>query len=221
MIDTTQTLGTLAAQHPEATQVFLRHRLDFCCGGQQPLQQACDAAGLDAQAVAREIEQLRATHQAPSWHDRPLPEIVEFIVSQYHEPLRRDLPALIEAARRVERVHRAAQECPHGLSVHLGHMDLELRQHMSKEEMALFPALLSGTRGARLHMPVRVMMQEHDDHAAELKRLRELTRDFEVPPQACATWRGLYAALQRLEEELMQHIHLENNVLFPRALAGD
>jgi regulator of cell morphogenesis and NO signaling len=82
----------------------------------------------------------------------------------------------------------------------------------------LFPALRSGNRGQTVHMPIRVMMQEHEDHGANLKRIRELSSDFALPAEACGTWRALYAGLEKLESELMEHIHLENNVLFPRTL---
>ncbi len=91
---------------------------------------------------------------------------------------------------------------------------------MMKEEQMLFPAILAGRRGGHVHMPIRVMMHEHDDHGENLRRLRELATDFRPPVEACATWRALYAGLEKLESELMEHIHLENNVLFPRALNG-
>jgi regulator of cell morphogenesis and NO signaling len=218
MIDANETLGEVATAHPAATQVFLRHGLDFCCGGRQRLADACRAAGLDPRAVIAEIAAEGATGSAERWDSRPLPDLIDFIVTRYHEPLRRDLPGLIDAARKVERVHARKASCPHGLASHLEQVDAEVRQHLAKEEQVLFPAIRSGNRGATVHMPIRVMMQEHDDHGANLQRLRELTADFAPPPEACATWRALYAALAKLESELMEHIHLENNVLFPRAL---
>ena len=96
----------------------------------------------------------------------------------------------------------------------------ELSQHMAKEEQVLFPAIQGGRRGAPVHMPIRMMMQEHDDHGENLRRMRELATGYVPPPEACATWRALYAGLEKLEAELMEHIHLENNVLFPHALNG-
>ena len=152
------------------------------------------------------------------WDTRALPDLIDFILESYHEPLRADLPALLDAARRVERVHAKKPSCPHGLAQHLERLDAELRQHLAKEEQVLFPAIRAGSRGAHVHMPIRVMMQEHDDHGANLRRLRELTTDFNPPEEACATWRALYAGLAKLEAELMEHIHFENNILFPRAL---
>lgn len=220
MIDANQTLSHVATTQPASTLVFLRHRLDFCCGGGQKLGDACRAAGLDLEKVIAEIDAEGTARKPERWDTRPLPELLDFILTRYHEPLRSDLPALLEAARRVERVHAKKQSCPHGLAALLEQLDAEIRQHLAKEEQVLFPALRSGNGGANVHMPIRVMMQEHDDHGASLRRLRGLATDFKPPPEACATWRALYAGLEKLESELMEHIHLENNVLFPHALNG-
>lgn len=152
------------------------------------------------------------------WEARPLAELIDFVVSRYHEPLRLELPTLVEAAKRVERVHAEKPNCPPGLAAHLEQLAAELLQHLAKEEQVLFPALRSGVRGQQIHMPVRVMMQEHGDHGAGLKRTRELTENFVPPPEACRTWRALYGGLDKLEADLVEHIQLENNVLFPRAL---
>ncbi|MEZ4271316.1 MAG: iron-sulfur cluster repair protein YtfE [Myxococcota bacterium] len=220
MIDANDTLGTLATMHPAATAVFLRHRLDFCCGGGQRLDEACRAAGIDPTVVTAEIaaESGGATDEPQRWNTQPLPELIDHILTRYHEPLRKDLPALVEAAKKVERVHGAKATCPHGLAEQLERLYAEVGNHLAKEEQVLFPALRSGNRGQRVHMPIRVMMQEHEDHGVNLKHIREITADFELPAEACATWRALYGGLEKLESELMEHIHLENNVLFPRAL---
>lgn len=217
-MDANLTLGQVATTHPESTLVFLRHRIDFCCKGGQKLGDACRAAGLDPEAVLAEIAAEGAVREPERWDTRPLADLIEFIVARYHDPLRSDLPALLEAARRVERVHAKKETCPRGLAAQLEQLDAEIRQHLAKEEQALFPALLFGNVGAHVQMPIRVMMQEHDDHGASLARIREIATDFRPPAEACATWRALYAGLEKLESDLMEHIHLENNVVFPRAL---
>lgn len=218
MINRDESLGQVARAHPAAIQVFLRHRLDFCCGGDGTLADACRGAGLDPDAVIAEIAAAGEGAGSERWDTRPLNDLIDHILTRYHETLRSDLPALIEAARKVERVHAAQADCPRGLASHLEQMDAEIRQHLAKEEEVLFPALRSGDHGPWVQMPIRVMLQEHEDHGANLRRLRELAADFSPPAEACATWRGLYSGLERLESELMEHIHLENNVLFPRAL---
>lgn len=218
MIDTTQTLGQIATAFPASTFVFLRHHLDFCCGGRQKMADACREVGLDPEAVATEIIAEAESKTPERWDTKPLPELIDFILEHYHEPLRGDLPVLIGAATRVEQVHSNKASCPHGLAAALERLDDELRQHLAKEEQMLFPAIRGGYRGARVHMPIRVMMQEHDDHGESLRELRKLATDFTPPPDACATWRALYGGLEKLESELVEHIHLENNILFPRAL---
>ena len=219
MIETSQTLGDIAAAHPAATRVFLRYRLDFCCGGQRSLADACERAGLDPTAIADEIAAEAnggATEQG--WLSRPLPALADYIKERYHETLRRDVPALIEAARRVQRVHAAKPDVPKGLAEHLLWFWTELQAHMDKEENILFPMIARGARGPATYMPVRALTHEHDTHAADLARIRALTNDLETPPHACATWRALYDGLAHLESELMEHIHLENNVLFLRTV---
>ena len=122
-------------------------------------------------------------------------------------------------ARKVEAVHGDKSSCPRGLADHLEHMSEELEQHMQKEEQLLFPMILGG-RGRMASMPISVMEQEHQDHGRNLARMSVLAHEYVAPEEACNTWRALYLGLAELEAELMEHIHLENHVLFPRTLNG-
>ncbi len=211
-------LGDLARAHPSATRVFLRHRLDFCCGGRQSLADACAAAGLDATAIADELDQeARRGDAGQSWERCTQTELTDHIESHYHAALRRDLPPLIEAARKVERVHAQKPGVPAGLADVLAGFFAEMESHMAKEEGILFPMIRRGACGPQVYMPVRMMESEHDAHGAQLAKIRELTGDLQVPAHACATWTALYHGLEAVEADLMQHIHLENNVLFARA----
>lgn len=217
----TTSLGELASTHPAAARVFLRHRLDFCCGGKRSLSEACRAAGLDPGAILDELDREAGSGEpAPRWDDRPLDDIADHIEARYHAALRRELPPLIAAARRVERVHAAKPEVPAGLADVLEQFDREMQAHMAKEESILFPMIRRGARGPAMYMPVRAMEAEHDEHGRQLARIRELTGDLQPPAVACATWRALYSGLEALEADLMQHIHLENSVLFLRAIRG-
>jgi regulator of cell morphogenesis and NO signaling len=214
----TTSLGDLARANPSATRVFLRHRLDFCCGGRQTLAEACEKIGLDAANIVEELEREAARGEpSPSWEGRSQAELADHIESHYHAALRRDLPPLIEAARKVERVHAQKPAVPAGLADVLAEFYGEMQQHMTKEEKVLFPMIRRGTHGEAVYMPVRVMEGEHDSHREQLVKIRELTGDLRVPPHACATWSALYHGLEHVEAELMQHIHLENNILFSRA----
>jgi regulator of cell morphogenesis and NO signaling len=216
---TNRTLGDIARANPAATRVFLRHRLDFCCGGQRTLREACERSGLDAGSVVSEIESEAArSDDLESWEDRSQTELVDHIETHYHAALRRDVPPLIEAARKVERVHAGKPDVPVGLGDLLEEFWDEMQQHMMKEEKILFPMLRQGARGPAVFSPIKVMEMEHDDHGILLAKIRSLTGDLAIPAHACATWTALYRGLERLEAELMQHIHLENNVLFMRAV---
>ncbi len=210
-------IGDLARDQPSSTRVFLRHKLDFCCAGRRTLREACAKAGLDGDQIAHELAVATAAAPATSWDLRPSHELVDHIVGRYHDGLRRDLPSLIDAARKVERVHAARPGVPAGLADELTEFWTEMEQHLIKEERVVFPMLRMGVRGAQVYMPVRVMEHEHHSQAAELTRFRELTSDLQLPAHACATWTALYHGLAAMEVDLIEHIHLENNVLFPRA----
>jgi regulator of cell morphogenesis and NO signaling len=144
------------------------------------------------------------------WRSQPLATIIDFILTRFHEPLRRELPRLVERAR-------ALPGSRTELATHLEQTRLSVESHLAKEEKILFPLIIAG-RGATALMPIKVMMTEHDDHAQNLRRMRELTGDYTLPADAATPWRELYRDLQRLEDELKQHIDLENNVLFTRVI---
>ncbi len=212
------TLAELATRIPAASRVFRREGLDYCCSGNRSLAEACRTRGLDADTLLREIESDPSpASPAAGWSTRPLPELVEHILVRYHEPLRRELPELMELARKVERVHAEKPSVPKGLHDHLAMMHADVLDHLLKEEHVLFPMILAG-QGRQSGAPVQVMEHEHKDHGRNLARVRELTGDLTPPDEACTTWRALYLRLAALESDLMDHIHLENNVLFPRAL---
>ena len=222
MILSDSIVGQLAAEHPLATRVFHRHGIDFCCDGGRKLQEACAAQGVDTGMVLEEIRRELSNTTIPEerWGQAPLEDLVQHILVAYHGPLKEELPRLESMARKVLEVH--GDKDPETLSevveVYAG-LKAELSQHMVKEEQILFPMIEQG-QGAMAGAPVSVMKDEHDSAGGALRRLRELTKDYQVPPGACNTWRALWHGLAALEESLHQHIHLENNILFPRALGS-
>lgn len=212
------TLSELAITRPGAVGVFRNHGLDFCCHGRRSLAEACTEKGLDPKAIATEIESAEPSRSPiHDWTARPLNELIDFIERRYHAALRADLPILTELARKVERVHADKPTCPRGLTAHLESMGEALDEHLAKEEQVLFPIVRAG-RGRMAACPVQVMEREHEDHGRSLDRLEELTGSFRAPAEACASWIALYTGLERLADDLVEHIHLENNVVFPRAL---
>ena len=213
------TLAELAVTHPAASRVFRRHRLDFCCGGRRPLAEVCRERQIDADAILASIaaEDPLVPDQR-RWDEAPLSALVDHIQAVYHARLREQLPALIAMARRVEVRHADKASCPRGLAAHLEVMHEDVLQHLQKEERILFPLIVAGA-GSGAGGPVHVMELEHEHHGENLQTVRRLTDDLTPPPEACTTWRALYLGLQQFEQELMEHIHLENNILFRRALA--
>jgi len=218
MINQNLTLADLAVTHPGATRVFLKHNLDFCCRGRRRLEEVCNEKGIDPKTILAEITAEDANGgDLSELAVRPIAELVDFIESYYHKRLRTELPELITMAQKVERVHMKNPACPQDLASHLCMVHLAILDHLAKEEQVLFPIIRSGYR-AQAGAPIRIIEQEHEDHGRNLAYLREMAHGFIAPPEACATWKALYLRLNRLSNELMEHIHLENNVLFPRAL---
>ena len=213
----TSTLADLAVTHPAAARVFYRHGLDFCCGGRRPLADVCAERGLDPDEVLAAIGREGAVAEGRRWDRAPLAELIDFIVGTYHRRLRETFPELLRMAAKVEARHAEKADCPRGLAAQLARMHEEVVEHLAKEEAVLFPLILAG-QGRIAVGPVHVMEMEHDAHARNLQIVRQLTHDLQPPAEACATWRALYLELQAFEQELMVHIHLENNVLFRRAL---
>jgi regulator of cell morphogenesis and NO signaling len=213
---TTTTLASLATTHPAASRVFKRSGLDYCCGGGQTLADACAKRGIDPREVLTAIAAEEETVDLQRWDTAPLGELVAFIVHRYHDSLRTELPALIAMADRVERRHAATPGCPTGLRDLLECLHERVIEHIEKEERVLFPLILGHCPG--IDTPVHVLLEEHDEHGRDLNSLRLFTNGYTAPPQACPTWRALYLRLDTFETDLMQHIHLENHVLFTRAL---
>jgi regulator of cell morphogenesis and NO signaling len=152
------------------------------------------------------------TTELPLQHSTPA-ALVEHIIGRYHQVHRAQLPELLRMARRVEAVHREHPQVPTGLADVLEDMEQDLLAHMQKEEAILFPMLLAGGN-PYVNQPIAMMRSEHVQHGATLERLSALTHNATPPNGACNTWRALYAGIAQLQEDLVSHIHLENNVLF-------
>jgi len=212
-----QTLGSLASAIPGATRIFQDLQLDFCCGGGKSLAEAVQERGLDLPAVLATLRGLEAGPGTGVDVNSFTPDqLVAHIVTHFHERHRVQLPELIRLSRRVEHVHAGRPGCPAGLADALEELQQELESHMMKEEQVLFPMLARGLQG-QAQAPIAVMRFEHEQHGNALDGLMRLTDNITIPANACNTWRALYGGLKAFREDLMQHIHLENNVLFLNA----
>ena len=215
----TTTVGELAATRPASTRVFHRRGIDFCCGGGKTLAEVCLRKGLDVKVLLAELqnELAQGDGEAVAWTEQPLPALVSHLLERYHAGLREELERLRGLAIKVLRVHGAKDPVRlQRLFDTYSELADDLVPHLEKEERVLFPWILSG-RPVPHGGPIAVMMSDHDGAAALLARLRELTGDYLAPEGACNSWRALWAGLAALDRDLTEHIHLENNILFPRA----
>ena len=225
MTITEQTLvSDIAATLPSSVRVFQQHGVDFCCGGKRPLSAVCREQGLSFDELARAIEASAAT-PAPErdWTNAPLGDLIDHIVATYHDALRGELPRLQAMASKVRAVHGAKADHLARLDHIVAELAADLTAHMQKEEMVLFPAIREASNGGGaqpmwIAAPISVMEREHDYAGALLSELRRITGDYAAPEWACQTFRALYNGLDELERSMHLHVHLENNVLFPRAL---
>lgn len=215
------TLGDRAARDPAVARVFARFGIDYCCRGWQRLDEACQKLGISAADVEAAIQKETAAHpesRAIGWDQLSLRDLVDHVLTIYHEPLRPELERLQDLASKVARVHgRKDPEHLPALEEAVRDLREDLLHHMQKEEVVLFP-LICEKRGPLLTGPMTVMHHEHETTGALLSRIRTLTGNFQAPDEACNSWRALYSGLEALEFSIMQHINFEEHVLFPRGL---
>jgi len=212
-------LGELVDTYPLASTVLLKHGLDFCCGGGDSLANACKKAEVDLEQILNELEASRLSPAERQWSSASTEELVQHILEVHHSPLPNLLAQVKRQITRVVEVHGSKdpdrlnklKDAVHALSD-------ELLPHMMKEEQILFPWILSGRMPPPMG-PIQVMLMEHEAAGKLLEQVVTLTDNFQPPSGACTTWRNLYALLQHLDQDLRTHIHLENNILFAKAVA--
>jgi regulator of cell morphogenesis and NO signaling len=231
---TTRTVGEIAAEMPCATREFEKLGIDYCCGGSRTLGEVCAEAKLSVDEVMARMEKsktLATPDNSKDWQNESLADLITHITSTHHVFVREESPRIEALAAKVVGVH--GNNHPELLQVKDVFTVLaeELRLHLMKEEQVLFPYLVRMEESVvagepappamfgPVVNPVRMMMQEHDGAGDALRVLRSMTTDYTTPPDACISYRTLYQALAGFEADLHQHIHLENNILFPRAIA--
>lgn len=235
MVITGRTVRDLALEVPEATRVFERLGIDYCCHGERLLEEACALAHIEVADVESSLAEAaerpaESGHDDASWLRAPLFGLVAHIIQKHHYFVRRELRRIEPLLSRVIASH--GEKHPELLEVQRGFRALgdELVQHMLKEEQILFPYVtrleecesrrqtMAPPRFGTAENPIRMMMHEHESAGAALRAIRAHTSDYRLPAGACAGYEALFRSLQDFEQDLHQHIHLENNILFPRAL---
>ncbi|MGA3070126.1 MAG: iron-sulfur cluster repair di-iron protein [Terracidiphilus sp.] len=232
MTTATQTVRELALEQPHSIRVFERFGIDYCCGGRTPLLDACIARHLSIDEVLAALDSA-ATTSAPSpvdWTQTPLRQLIEHIVAKHHSFVKRELPRLAVLAQKVVNRHGDTQAHLPAIQRALAQLDDELTHHLAKEENILFPyvagleaALASGSSQpdacfGTVANPIAMMTTEHEAAGALMAEIQRLSDGFTTPVGACPTYHAYYDGLKEFQQDLHQHIHLENNILFPRAI---
>ena len=231
-----QTVGALVAADYRKAEVFKRFGIDFCCGGGRTVKEACEKQGVSYSDLEAELLKMQHPDDVTepmnfnAWDPRLL---VDYILYTHHTYVRENIPLLQEFTAKVAKVHGHANPEVVEIAALFGEMAVELEQHMMKEEHILFPYVkrLAGLRGLQEPMgqppfgtvqnPIRMMELEHERAGEIMAEIRRLSHDFTPPDHACTTYRVSYFKLEEFEADLHKHIHLENNILFPKALAAE
>lgn len=230
MVITANTLvRDIVVEQPAAIAVLALFGIDYCCGGKHALGEACSKRNQDVSEVIKELQRQSNTNGAADvdWRTAPLNDLIVHIEQRHHAFARQHLSLIRDLAAKVERRHGAAHPEIYKISEALAVISAELSHHFTCEENMLFPHIeqleaagrpVTQVAFANLQQPVTRMIMDHNQTGDELRTLREAANNFEPPADACTTFRALYRALEELERDLHQHIHLENNILFPRAI---
>jgi regulator of cell morphogenesis and NO signaling len=231
-LDTEKTVRELAVELPQATRVFEKLGIDYCCGGGKSLEEACAARNLAVADVLASLES-QAPPEAPAagWQEGSLAALIEHIVAKHHAYVKAEVPRLEQLLAKVCSVHGQNHPELNQIRETFAGLGQELAMHLMKEENILFPYIVQMEK-ARISLrplrpamfgtvqnPVQMMIMEHDSAGEALRSIRLANSDYALPGDACISYRTLYGALQEFEADLHQHIHLENNILFPRAVA--
>ncbi len=219
MIDPKQSVASVVLEHSETASIFQRHRIDFCCRGELPVEAACAERGLETKALVDELSQAIAGRRGEAGVDpRGLStsELIAHIVSTHHAYLRQTLPFVERLAAKVHRVHGEHNPKLVALDAAVQQLSELLVPHLDDEEQTLFPAMTAASPSARLEEQLTSMQEEHLAVGRLLEQVRSATDDFELPEWACNSYRTLFSELEALEGDVLKHVHLENHVLKPR-----
>lgn len=216
----------IVLQFPKAADYFKANRIDFCCGGAKPLAEVAAERGLDQEIIISDLNKLFEEYPVPeeeiAWNTAPSDELIDHIINKHHRYLREELPLISQNVTKVYRVHGG--DSPHLAELHslFNTLKEELLTHTAKEEADEFPKLLAYDANpseeglSSLRASLFELESEHDGAGDILRKIRSITDDFTPPAHACTTYRLTYARLEELESMTFEHVHLENNILFPR-----
>ncbi len=227
-----ETIGEITARDFRKADVFKKYGIDFCCGGNKKLSQACNEKGVSVEVVKMDLEKLdqsgaESINRYDTWE---LDFLTDYIVMNHHAYLKRELIELPPYVEKIANVHGANHPELLEIAAHFSRITAELVAHLPKEEQILFPrikqlvaikrgqASASGLGMAGIQGPINVMEREHVSAGNSMEEINRLSKGYSVPEDGCNTYKLVYQKLKEFEEDLHQHIHLENNILFPKAI---
>jgi regulator of cell morphogenesis and NO signaling len=223
-----QRIGEIVAKFPKAADIFIENKIDFCCGGDRSLIVAIEEKGLSEAKILDDLNKLYEEFESNldskdiNWQEAPISELVEYIINKHHAYLWDELPRISKLTTTILKVH--GQSHPELSKVHklFNTLKMELEEHLNKEETMQYPAIREYARTksyADLERAINIINELEKEHTGAgdiLKELRIVTDDYKIPDDVCPTFELTYEKLQEMESDLFKHIHLENNILFPR-----
>jgi len=232
MINPSMTVREVAIELPHSTRLFEKLKIDYCCGGDRPLTEACTSIGVEVGELMGMLETVSQSEPqgALDFQKLPLSELIAHILDTHHVFTKQEMTRLESLTKKVISAHAENHPELHKVGTLFDTLGADLKPHMFKEEQVLFPYILALASASlensaapfapfgTVNNPIRMMMMEHDAAGEILRELRTTTSDYSTPADGCISYRTLYEALEGFERDLHQHIHLENNILFPRAI---
>ncbi|MCE7924606.1 MAG: iron-sulfur cluster repair di-iron protein [Haliscomenobacteraceae bacterium CHB4] len=226
------TVGEMVVADYRKAEVFRKYGIDYCCGGKKPLEETCRKKGIDPQVVQKELDALDMLPAEEQQHfdEWALDMLADYIVERHHRYVVESLPMLYELTAKVARVHGDRHPELVEIARLFDDVAVELQMHMHKEERMLFPYISTLAANLRegkpapvpvfgsVENPIRMMEAEHESAGGNMEEIRRLSSDYTPPADACTSYRVLFAKLDEFEQDLHQHVHLENNILFPKAI---
>ena len=228
-----KTLKEIVTDNFQTAAVFEKFNLDFCCRGGKTIDQACTDKGINSQSVFNELSLVAQSDHGTStrfeeWEPNVL---IEYIVKNHHSYVRKMIPILYTHTQKIAKVHGSNHPEVIEIAKHFEAVAIELQQHMAKEEQMLFPFVASLYNSKKkntpfiaphfgtVRNPIRMMESEHQNAGDEMYSIRALSNGYAPPVDACTTYKVTYQEIQDFERDLHEHVHLENNILFPKAVA--
>ena len=231
-ISSNSNVGEIVRENFKAAEVFAAHQIDFCCNGNRPLGEASRTAGVEPGVLIEELNQAMAVNDSDAEYLNALAldRLIDYIVDRHHAYVRNHIPVLLQNLEKIERKHSGHHPEIIEIKRLFEGSAGDLTMHLQKEEMVLFPhikRLEAVKRGevpyqapsfGQVGNPVAMMMEEHQNEGERFEKIAKLSAGYTIPEDACNTFRVTYQQLADFEKDLHRHIHLENNILFPKAI---